>query len=79
MTHSVDRPEWRLRRTVTTKDVDGKTTPIHTGLRPSDAGWDACLQVDEGAIVTLELEEGGHLLANIRQTLADRYDRSRDQ
>jgi hypothetical protein len=66
--------DWRMVRTIRTRDTAGNPVEITVGLFLIDDQPEPAMRVDDGPIVLLPLHQvGGDLLAAIRQMLQDWY------
>ncbi|MFJ1763753.1 hypothetical protein ACIOD2_25800 [Amycolatopsis sp. NPDC088138] len=69
--------DWRMVRTIRTRDTAGRTVEITVGLVLVDGQPEPAMRVNGGPTVLLPLHQvGGELLAAIRQMLMDWYTRS---
>lgn len=68
--------DWRMVRTIRTRDIAGMHVDITVGLVLVDGSVEPAMQINGSPIVLLPLHQvGGDLLAAIRQMLADWYTR----
>lgn len=66
--------DWRMVRTIRTRDIAGQGVDITVGLVLFDGRVEPAMQVDGSSIVLVPLHQvGGDLLAALRQMLSDWY------
>jgi hypothetical protein len=67
---------WRMVRAIPSMTPDGRPASIIVGMVKRDHRLEPALRIDDGPIALLPLDEvGGEVLAAIRKTLLEWYER----